>query len=86
MCIMTKTIAIAVLALTCSTACLDGQTHPEWMGKEPLIFTGNWDSMPIFRRRAGGAMLDMEQNYQRQHTEEAQARYRGSEQLQGHTR
>ncbi len=45
--------------------------RPEWLGNEPLIIIGNWDSMPIFRRRAGGAALDQEKEYARQHTEDA---------------
>jgi hypothetical protein len=24
---------------------------PAWLKDEPLIITGNWDSMPIFRRQ-----------------------------------
>src|SRR4051794_39795990 len=49
----------------------DDQVRPSWLGQEPLIVVGNWDSAPIFRRRAGGASLDMEEQYARQHTEEA---------------
>jgi hypothetical protein len=45
--------------------------RPEWLGKEPLIIVGNWDSMPIFRRRVGGIALDQEQQYAREHAEEA---------------
>ncbi len=45
--------------------------RPDWLGKEPLITVGNWDSMPIFRMRAGGAALSLEEDYARQHTEEA---------------
>src|SRR5204862_6008506 len=40
-------------------------------GKEPLIVVGNWDSMPIFRRRVGGVAPGMAEDYARQHTEEA---------------
>jgi hypothetical protein len=45
--------------------------RPEWLGNEPLIIVGNWDSMPIFRRRVGGVAADLDQEYARQHTEEA---------------
>jgi hypothetical protein len=43
---------------------------PAWVNQEPIIIVGNWDSMPIFRRRVGGAPTDQEQIYQREHTEE----------------
>jgi len=46
-------------------------SQPAWLGKEPLIIAGNWDSMPIFRNRVGGESVDFEQEYARQHTEEA---------------
>jgi hypothetical protein len=45
--------------------------RPEWLGKEPLVIVGNWDSMPIFRLRVGGAAPDMAEEYARQHTDEA---------------
>src|SRR5438105_5561516 len=45
--------------------------RPEWLGNEPLIIVGNWDSMPIFRRRVGGIALDFDEEYALQHTEEA---------------
>ncbi|MCK9413283.1 MAG: beta-galactosidase [Prolixibacteraceae bacterium] len=32
---------------------------------------GNWDDMPIFRRRAGGNLVGQEDEYYREHTEEA---------------
>jgi hypothetical protein len=45
--------------------------RPKWLGKEPLIIAGNWDSMPIFRRRVGGNPVWQEADYAREHTEEA---------------
>jgi hypothetical protein len=45
--------------------------RPEWLGNEPLIIVGNWDSMPIFRRRVGGISLDFDEEYKLQHSEEA---------------
>ena len=30
---------------------------PAWLKDQPLISVGNWDSMPIFRRRVGGESL-----------------------------
>lgn len=44
---------------------------PAWLGREPLIIVGNWDSMPIFRRRVGSIAPGMEEDYVRQHSEEA---------------
>ena len=31
-----------------------GHTQPLWISETPLVFIGNWDAMPIFRRRVGG--------------------------------
>ncbi len=44
--------------------------RPSWIRREPLIIAGNWDSMPIFRRRAGGNTTWQEEDYAREHTEE----------------
>jgi len=44
--------------------------RPSWLGREPLIIAGNWDSMPIFRRRVGGNTTWQEEDYAREHTEE----------------
>ena len=44
---------------------------PAWLGQEPLIIIGNWDSMPIFRRRVGGNTIQQEEDYTREHSEEA---------------
>jgi hypothetical protein len=49
----------------------EAKPRPEWLGNEPLITVGNWDSMPIFRRRMGGQAVDVEQDYAKQHTENA---------------
>ena len=66
-------LSIAVLLLLVRAAFeVDAQKpRPEWLGKEPLIVVGNWDSMPIFRRRVGGVAPGMAEDYARQHTEEA---------------
>ena len=44
---------------------------PEWLKNEPLIIVGNWDSMPIFRRRVGGNTAWQEEDYRREMSEEA---------------
>ena len=43
---------------------------PAWLANEPLIVVGNWDSMPIFRRRVGGNPTWQEDDYRKEHTEE----------------
>jgi hypothetical protein len=43
---------------------------PAWLKSEPLIIVGNWDSMPIFRRRVGGGTTWQEDDYRREHSEE----------------
>jgi hypothetical protein len=45
-------------------------SKPSWLKNEPLIIAGNWDSMPIFRRRVGGNPVWQEEDYQKEHTEE----------------
>jgi hypothetical protein len=44
---------------------------PEWLKAEPLVVVGNWDSMPIFRRRVGGGLTSQEEQYRKEMTEEA---------------
>ncbi len=44
--------------------------RPSWIGREPLVIVGNWDSMPIFRRRVGGGTTWQEEDYRREHSEE----------------
>jgi len=43
---------------------------PKWLSQEPLIIVGNWDSMPIFRRRVGGNPVWQEDDYRKEHEEE----------------
>ena len=43
---------------------------PAWLDSEPLITVGNWDSMPIFRRRVGGGTTWQEDDYRKEHSEE----------------
>ena len=44
---------------------------PQWLKQEPLIIVGNWDDMAIFRRRVGGNPVWQEEDYRREHSEEA---------------
>lgn len=48
----------------------DSQSRPEWLGNEPLITVGNWDTTPVFRRRVGGESIDFDKEYALQHNEE----------------
>ncbi|HEY3841270.1 MAG TPA: beta-galactosidase trimerization domain-containing protein [Bryobacteraceae bacterium] len=59
------------MVLSFASYAQESKPRPEWLGNEPLITVGNWDSMPIFRRRAGGQAVDVEADYAKQHTEEA---------------
>lgn len=61
---------LALFFLATISDAQQSRTTPDWLGKEPLITVGNWDSLPIFRRRLGGQAVDMEQEYATQHTEE----------------
>jgi hypothetical protein len=65
-----------LLALVgCSRPSVETKTAPArraaWLRNEPLVIVGNWDSMPIFQRRRGGQPLGQEEQYRREHTEEA---------------
>ncbi|MDD4869202.1 MAG: beta-galactosidase [Kiritimatiellae bacterium] len=53
------------------SASAESLPRPSWLGKEPLIIVGNWDSMPIFRFRVGGNPVWQEDDYFREHTDEA---------------
>jgi len=50
--------------------------QPSWISETPLVFIGNWDAMPIFRRRVGGNPAWQEQAYQKEHSEEAVKKYK----------
>lgn len=42
-----------------------------WISDYPMVFVGNWDAAPIYRRRVGGNSLWQESDYLEEHTEEA---------------
>jgi len=48
----------------------EGISPPAWLANEPLIVVGNWDSMPIFRRRVGGNPIWQEDDYRKEQIEE----------------
>ncbi len=45
--------------------------RPDWLKQEPIIITGSWDDMPIFRRRVGGNPVWQEEEYMKGITDEA---------------
>ena len=47
------------------------RSRPEWLHDVPIVLVSNHDSMPIFRRRVGGNNTWQEEDYEREHTEEA---------------
>ena len=49
---------------------------PDWIPETPLVFIGDWDAMPIFRRRVGGNPVWQEEAYNKEHTEEAVIKYK----------
>jgi hypothetical protein len=46
-----------------------GETTPAWLLGQPLIIVGNWDSMPIFQKRRGGASVIEEADYREESSE-----------------
>jgi hypothetical protein len=46
-------------------------SKPSWMGKEPIVFIGNWDGLALFRRRVGGSPVWKDEDYIKEHSEEA---------------
>jgi hypothetical protein len=45
--------------------------RPKWLTQDPLVITGSWDDMPIFRRRVGGNPVWQEDDYMKGVTEES---------------
>jgi glycosyl hydrolase family 42 (putative beta-galactosidase) len=50
--------------------------RPEWVSEYPMVFVGNWDAMPIFRRRVGGIPVWQEESYYIDHTEETVKKFK----------
>jgi hypothetical protein len=57
---------------------ISGSVHsqPSWISETPLVFIGDWDAMPIFRRRIGGNPTWQEDAYHKENTEEAVKKYK----------
>ena len=75
-----KCIVVVVLALLSPPALCQGggpeepehaALRPAWLHEMPLVLVSNHDSMPIFQRRRGGSPTWQEDDYEREHTEEA---------------
>ncbi len=49
----------------------EARQKPQWLTDTPIVLVSNHDSMPIFRRRAGGQDTNQLQEYDREHTQEA---------------
>ena len=47
------------------------ENRPAWLHETPIVMVSNHDSMPIFRRRVGGNPTWQEEDYEKEHTEEA---------------
>ena len=44
---------------------------PSWLANEPVVFVGNWDGLALFRRRVGGSPVWKDEDYIKEHSEEA---------------
>ena len=78
-------VFLLTFALTVSLSCVaedrvgggagvepaSAEGRPAWLSEEPLIIVGNWDTAHIFRTRKGGNPLWHEEDYVREHSEEA---------------
>src|SRR6266699_2033234 len=47
------------------------ENRSAWLHETPIVIVSNHDSMPIFRRRVGGNPTWQEEDYEKEHTEEA---------------
>ena len=44
--------------------------RPAWVTNTPIVFVGNWDDPPLFKRRLGGSPEWQEEEYYKDHNEE----------------
>jgi hypothetical protein len=69
--------ALALVSLPSGVFTAAGQNpslpkpRPSWLHDGPIILVSNHDSMHIFRRRVGGNPVWQEDDYEKEHTEEA---------------
>ena len=65
----------ALIACSCSVKVsaqvTPAKPQPAWLHETPIVTVSNHDSMPIFRRRVGGNTTWQEEDYEKEHTEEA---------------
>jgi hypothetical protein len=67
-------VCAALIESSCSVAVSAEQpkSRPAWLHDTPIVLVSNHDSMPIFRRRAGGNTVWQEDEYfNKEHSEEA---------------
>src|SRR5262249_10543996 len=72
-------VVIALALLSSSDLSQGGETQepenamprPAWLHEMPLVIVSNHDSMPIFQRRRGGNPAWQEDDYEKEHTDEA---------------
>ena len=50
--------------------------QPSWISETPLVFIGNWDAMPVFRKRVGGNPVWQEEAYYKENSDEAVKKYK----------
>jgi hypothetical protein len=51
-------------------------TQPSWISEDPMVFIGNWDAMPIFRRRVGGNPTWQQDAYYKENSDEVVKKYK----------
>ena len=72
-------VAVLLALLSSALLCQEGgpqdtvhsRPRPEWLSETPLVIVSNHDSLPIFQRRRGGNPTWQEEDYEKEHTEEA---------------
>lgn len=67
-------LAIAQISTSPSSETPAALPPENWLRNTPFVAVGCWDDMPIFVRRAGGESTQAEENYLREHSEEAVAK------------
>ena len=65
-------VLLVLVGSWCSIAVSqETKPRPAWLHEMPIVTVSNHDSMPIFRRRVGGNTTWQEEDYEKEHTEEA---------------
>ncbi|MBS1566318.1 MAG: hypothetical protein JST39_18190, partial [Bacteroidetes bacterium] len=69
-------LSVAFLALAATTFAQPSPRRAAWVADFPMVFVGDWDMKPLFKRRLGGSPVWQEENYAKEHTEETIRKYR----------